>query len=73
MKRFSISDWNMTYNTMEQRISKPHPKCGLREESVFLSERVQLRVSIQYPGRDKLVEDTDDEWRKHGEDNVVQG
>lgn len=57
---------------MVKSVEEPHPKRGLSEESVLLAKRIQLRVSVQYPRRDELVEDTDDEGREYSEYDVVQ-
>ena len=60
-----------TYHTVVERVSNPEPECGLGEERVALTEHVQLRVPIQNPSRDELVEDTNDEGRQDGEDDVI--
>ena len=56
---------------MIERIADPQPKGRLREELVPLPELVQLRVAIQESRGDELIEDTDDERREDGEDDVV--
>lgn len=57
---------------MVERIADPLPKCHGREEAVRLSKLIELRVSVQHSGRDELVKDTDDEWRKDSEHDVVE-
>lgn len=61
-----------THDTVIECIADPQPKGRLREELVPLPELVQLRVAIQESRRDELVEDTDDERREDGEDDIVQ-
>jgi hypothetical protein len=57
---------------MVQCVNDPEPESGLCEERVLLTQDIELRVPIQDPGRDELIEDTDDERREDGENNVVQ-
>ena len=57
---------------MVEGIADPKPECRLREELVPLPELVQLRVAIQESRGDELIEDTNDERREDGEDDVVQ-
>ena len=57
---------------MVERIADPKPEGRLRKELVPLPELVQLRVAIQESRGDELIEDTDDEGREDGEDDVVQ-
>lgn len=43
------------------------------EEDAFLTELVQLWITIQQTGADKLVKYAEDEWREDGEEDVVKG
>lgn len=60
------------YHTVIERIPDPLPKCSGREELVVLSELIQLWIPVEHSGRHELVEDTDDERGKDGEENVVE-
>lgn len=60
-------------DTMIQSVDDPQPELCAGEKFISLAEDIQLRVAIQYAGGYKLVEDTDDEWGKHSENDVVQG
>ena len=67
----SGNDQQETYHTVVERVSNPEPECGLGEECVALTKHVQLGVPIQNTSRDELVEDTNDEGRQDGEDDVI--
>jgi hypothetical protein len=43
------------------------------EEAVSLAERVELRVPVEQAGRNKLVQDTEDERREHSVEDIVEG
>ena len=45
---------------MVERVPNPKPESGFGEERIALTEHIQLRVPIQYPGRDELIEDAND-------------
>ncbi len=57
---------------MIQGVTDPQPELCPREERVLLAEHVELWVAIEDTRGHKLVEDTDDERRENGEDDVVQ-
>ena len=57
---------------MIQRVADPQPELRAREERVALAEHVELGVAIEDAGRYELVEDTDDERGKEGEEDVVK-
>jgi hypothetical protein len=61
-----------TYSTVVESVPNPLPECHRGKETVRLPELIQLRVSIEHSCRDELVENTDDERRKNGEDDVVE-
>lgn len=60
------------YQTMIKRIRDPLPERGLGKECITLTKLIQLRIPVEYPRRDELVEDADDEGRQDGEHNVIQ-
>ena len=49
-----------TYDAVVERVPNPKPESGFGEERIALTEHIQLRVPIQYPGRDELIEDAND-------------
>lgn len=57
---------------MVERICNPEPECSLREEFVFLTQDIELRITVQKSGRDELIENTDDEGRQYSKDNIVE-
>jgi hypothetical protein len=61
-----------TYSTVVESVPNPLPECHRGKETVRLSKLIQLRVSIEHSCRDELVENTDDQRRKNGEDDVVE-
>jgi hypothetical protein len=61
-----------THERVKQRVRHPLPEDGAREERVLLAEHVELRISVENPRGDELIEDADDERREHGEDDVVE-
>lgn len=61
-----------THETMIKCIGDPLPKRRWCEKAVGLTQTVELWVSVEHSGRNELVKDADDEWRKHGEDDVVE-
>jgi hypothetical protein len=48
---------------MVEGVSDPLPKRRLGKEGVALAKLVKLRVPVQHTRRDKLVKNTDDQWR----------
>ena len=60
-----------TYQAVVQRVQDPEPESGFREEHIFLTQGVELRVPIQDTCGDELVKDPDDERRQNGENDVV--
>jgi hypothetical protein len=61
-----------THDTVIERVADPLPKGRSRKEGVALTEFVQLRIPIQHPGRDELIEYTDDKRWKNGEKDIVK-
>lgn len=58
---------------MVESVSDPGPEGVHPEESSFLSQSVQLRISIEQSGRDELIEDANGKWWEDREDDVVEG
>lgn len=55
-----------------ETIEDPGQKAVHPEEEPRLAERVELRVAVQKPGRDELVENAKGEWWKRGKEDVVE-
>ena len=43
------------------------------EEFVLLANRVELWIPVEEAGGYKLIQDTDNERREHGEKHIVEG
>ena len=56
---------------MIESVGNPHPERCLGKESIFLTEHVQLRISVQDAGGDELIEYTDHKGWQDSEGNVV--
>ena len=56
----------------KRRIRNSQPDLRAREGRIALAEHVELGVAIEDAGRYELVEDTDDERGKEGEEDVAK-
>lgn len=56
-----------------QSVSDPQPESLLGEERVLLAEHVQMRVTVENTSRDELIKYANNEWRKDGKEDVVEG
>lgn len=56
---------------MIERICYPLPEGSGCEEAVRLPQPIQLRVAIEHASADELIEDTYDQGREDGEDDIV--
>lgn len=51
-------------------ISKPTPESSLIEEFIGLTQHVHLGILVQKASRNELIENTNDQRRQKGEDDV---
>ena len=58
---------------MVEAVEDPSKEGMHFEENSTLAQLIKLRIAIEKPGRDKLVEYAHDEGRKDGEKDVVKG
>lgn len=49
-----------THEAVIHSITNPEPELGSSEESVLLTENIQLRVPVQNTSGNELIEDTND-------------
>lgn len=61
-----------THHTMIQGVADPVQEGHRGEKVILLSQLIQLRVSVEHPSADELVEDADNKRRQNGEDNIVE-
>lgn len=61
----------MTHHTVIEGIADPVEERDWRKEVVLLTELIQLGITVEHARRNKLVEDTDDEGREDGKDDIV--
>ena len=58
---------------MVEAIEDPGEEGVHFEEHAFLAEAIELRVAVEEPGGDELVEDSHYDGGKDGEEDVVKG
>lgn len=58
---------------MVEAVNEPGPEAALLEEDSLLAELIELWVAIQETSADELIEDSHDERREDGEEDVVEG
>lgn len=64
---------NIQNERVVERIDDPVCKNPDLEELVLLSNRVELRITVEESRRDELVQDTDDQGWENSVENVVKG
>jgi hypothetical protein len=57
---------------MVEAIKNPGEERMHLEKDTFLSELIKLGISIEEAGRDELIKDSHDKWRKDGKEDVVK-
>src|SRR5690349_17203140 len=55
-----------------EAVSDPREEAVHLEKDTLLAKLVQLRIPVQEPGRDELIEDAHGEGREDREENVVE-
>jgi hypothetical protein len=55
---------------MENGITKPAPKLLLVKEFICLTKHIHLRILIKHTCSDKLIKDTNSQWRQKGKDDI---
>lgn len=63
---------NVEQKRMVKSVGDPGPKTVFLEKHSFLTELVELGISIEKTGRDVLIANTHGERRQHGEKDVVE-
>jgi hypothetical protein len=56
-----------------EAVGNPRPETVPLEEHSFLSELVQLGISVQKSSGDELITDSHRKWRENREEDVVEG
>jgi len=57
---------------MVQGIGNPQPERRLGKKLVFLTECIQLGISVQESCRNELVENADYKWWESGEKDIIE-